>query len=122
LTLKTKTPKYTLVIFKELDITMAKKSTNYRNEKRKETVKRYAAVRKELKELIRKPTTPDEEREQAMMKLQSLPKNASPIRIRNRCSMTGRPRGNYKKFGLCRMKFRELALLGEIPGIQKASW
>jgi small subunit ribosomal protein S14 len=101
---------------------MAKKSSVVKNERRKKTVARFAAVRKELKELIRKPSTPETEREEAIQKLQSLPRNANPIRVRNRCALTGRPRGVYAKFGLGRSMLRAKALSGELPGVKKSSW
>ncbi len=89
---------------------MAKKSVVARNEKRKRLAKKYAAKRAELK------AAGD------MIGLQKLPRNSAPVRIRSRCMLTGRGRGVYKKFGLCRNMFRELALEGKIPGIRKASW
>jgi small subunit ribosomal protein S14 len=101
---------------------MAKKSKVVKNEKRKKIVDHYRKIRYELKELVRKPSTPDEEREAARIKLMKLPRNANPNRVTNRCLITGRPRGYYRKFGLCRMKIRELALSGMIPGVTKASW
>jgi small subunit ribosomal protein S14 len=101
---------------------MAKKSSVVKNDRRKRTVAKFATVRKELKEIIRKPTTPDQEREDAVAKLRKLPRNANPIRVRNRCLLTGRPRGVYSKFGLGRSKLREKALCGELPGIKKSSW
>lgn len=102
--------------------TMAKTSSIVKNERRKATVARYVSVRKELKELIRKPSTPEAEREEAMKKLRNLPRNANPIRVRNRCALTGRPRGVYRKFGLGRAKLREKAVVGELPGVKKSSW
>lgn len=101
---------------------MAKTSSIVKNNRRKKTVAKYAALRLQLKELIRKPSTPEAEREEAAAKLRSLPKNASPIRVRNRCELTGRSRGVYRKFGLGRMKLREKALSGELPGVKKSSW
>jgi len=101
---------------------MAKTSSVVKNDRRKKTVAKFAAVRKELKELIRKPTTPEGEREEAMKKLRNLPRNANPIRVRNRCALTGRARGVYSKFGLGRSKLREKALSGELPGVKKSSW
>ena len=101
---------------------MAKTSSIIKNERRKKLSARYAAVRRELKELIRKPTTPETEREAAMRKLRKLPRDTNPIRVRNRCALTGRPRGVYSKFGLGRSKLRERALLGQLPGVKKASW
>jgi small subunit ribosomal protein S14 len=85
-------------------------------------VKKYAAKRKALLEIANDPRQPQEERYAARMKLQQLPRNASPVRLRNRCALTGRPRGVYRKFGLGRGKLRDIALRGEIPGVIKASW
>lgn len=101
---------------------MAKKSMIIRERKRAATVKRYAARRAEYKRVIRDPNSTDDEREQAQLKLQALPRNASPVRMRNRCSVSGRPKGFYRKFGLGRNKLREAAMRGEIPGLSKASW
>lgn len=95
---------------------MAKTSVVVRNEKRKEIVARYAALREELK---KKALAGDEA---AARKLRELPRNSSATRVRNRCNLTGRPRGVYAEFGLCRHQFRELALAGKIPGVKKASW
>jgi small subunit ribosomal protein S14 len=85
-------------------------------------VQRYAAKRAVLKEIIGNFKSTDEERMAAMRKLQALPRNSSPTRMRNRCSVTGRPRGVYRKFGLGRNKLREATMSGEIPGLRKASW
>ncbi|MCB0346351.1 MAG: 30S ribosomal protein S14 [Bdellovibrionales bacterium] len=101
---------------------MAKKSKISKNLQRIAMVKRYAERRAELKELIRSPQTSDDEREEALRKFHALPRNSSRSRIRNRCHLTGRPRGNYRKFGLCRIKVREKALSGELPGVTKSSW
>ncbi len=101
---------------------MAKKSRIEKNNRRIRTAEKYAKVREELKELIRKPSTSFEEREAAQLKLRSLPRDANPIRIRNRCHLTGRSRAFYRKFGLCRLALRERALRGELPGVTKASW
>jgi small subunit ribosomal protein S14 len=101
---------------------MAKKSMINRNERRVKTVKKYAARRQELKDRIRDPKLSDEERFLAVQQLQELPRDASPVRQRNRCKITGRPRGVYRKFGLARNKLREAAMKGEIPGLVKASW
>lgn len=101
---------------------MAKKSRIAKAEKIKRLVAKYAEKRATLKAIIRNPNSTDEEREAALYKLQDLPRNSSPVRIRNRCAITGRPRGYLRKFGLSRIKFRELALRGEIPGVRKASW
>ncbi len=101
---------------------MAKKSMIQRELKRSKTVARYAAKRAELKEIIRSPKFSDEEKQVALDKLQKLPRDASPVRMRNRCAITGRPHGYYRKFGLGRNKLRESAMKGEIPGLSKASW
>jgi small subunit ribosomal protein S14 len=101
---------------------MAKTSLVNRNEKRRNTVKRLAAKRAELLAAANNPKLAQEERYEARLKLQKLPRNASPVRLRNRCALTGRPRGTFRKFGLARNKLRDLALKGEVPGIIKASW
>ena len=101
---------------------MAKKSKIAKNEQRIRLVEKYRELRKQLKETIRNPNTSDEDKYDAYAKLRSLPRDANPIRIRNRCQFTGRPRGNYRKFGISRVQFREMALRGEIPGVKKASW
>ena len=101
---------------------MAKKSMVQREIKRAKTVARYAEKRKRLKEIIRSPESSQDERADALAKLQSLPRDASPSRLRNRCSVTGRPKGYYRKFGLGRNKLREATMSGEIPGLSKASW
>ena len=101
---------------------MAKKSKINRNEHRKQMVAKYADRRAELKELIRSPNTGDAERMEAMKKLRKLPRDSSPTRIRNRCALTGRPRGFYRKFGISRIALRERALAGELPGVTKSSW
>lgn len=101
---------------------MAKTSMVNREEKRAKLVKRYAAKRARLKEIIRKPTSTPEEREAAVAQLQSLPRDSSRSRLRNRCAITGRPRGVYRKFGLGRTKLREATMRGEIPGLGKSSW
>ncbi|HLU38489.1 MAG TPA: 30S ribosomal protein S14 [Planctomycetota bacterium] len=101
---------------------MAKKSILARNEKRRKLVAKYAEKRKALKAIALDPTKSPEEREAARAKLAALPRDSNPTRIRNRCVLTGRSRGNYRKFGLCRNQFRDLALKGEIPGVRKASW
>ena len=93
-----------------------------KNKKRMATVKRYATLRAELKEAVRSPKTSVEDREAAWSKLRALPRNASPIRVRNRCELTGRPRGFYQKFGLARLALRQKALEGFLPGVKKASW
>jgi len=101
---------------------MAKLAVKLREQKRRDTVVKFKAKRAALLETLRNVNTSDEEREAARVKLQKLPRNASPSRLRNRCAMTGRPRGVYRKFGLARNKLRELALRGEVPGVIKASW
>ena len=101
---------------------MAKTSMVEREKRREKTVLKYAAKRAELKELIRSPRTSDENRAEAQRKLQLQPRDASQSRVRNRCQLTGRPRGVYRKFGLARTKIREVANRGEIPGLVKASW
>jgi small subunit ribosomal protein S14 len=101
---------------------MAKTSVINRDKKRRDTVKKYAARRKELLELAGNQKLSPEERYAAREKLQKLPRDASPVRLRNRCALTGRPRGVYRKFGIARGKLRLIALHGEIPGVIKASW
>jgi len=101
---------------------MAKKSMIERELKREKLVKRYAAKRAALKETIRNVKSSDEERVAAQIKLNALPRDSSPSRQRNRCAITGRPHGVYRKFGLGRNKLREAAMKGEIPGLTKASW
>ena len=101
---------------------MAKKSKIVREKKLIKNVKKYAGIRSELKELIKNPATSYEDREAAVAKLDNLPKSSSRIRIRNRCFITGRPRGVIRRFKLSRLSFREMALKGEIPGVTKASW
>jgi small subunit ribosomal protein S14 len=101
---------------------MAKLAVKLREQKRRQTVAKFKAKRQALLDLIRDPRTADEDREAARLKLQKLPRDASPSRLRNRCAITGRPRGVYRKFGLGRNKLRELALRGEVPGVIKASW
>lgn len=101
---------------------MAKVCLINREEKRARMVKKYAAKRAGLKAVIANTRSSDEERMAALQALQSLPRNASPVRQRNRCQLTGRPRGVFSKFGLARGKLREYAMRGEIPGIVKASW
>ncbi len=101
---------------------MAKKSMVARDRKRLKTVQRYAAKRAALKKVIEDQHSTDEERRDAMERLQALPRNASPVRLRNRCAITGRPKGFYRKFGLGRNKLREETMSGHIPGLRKASW
>ncbi len=101
---------------------MAKLSLINRQAKRAATVKKFAAKRADLKIVIGDQTRSMEDRMDAMKQLQALPRNASPTRMRNRCEMTGRPRGTFRKFGLARAKIREAAMRGDIPGLVKASW
>jgi small subunit ribosomal protein S14 len=101
---------------------MAKTNMVEREKRRAKIAARFATRRRELKELIRSPKTSAEERSAAQVKLQKLPRDASPTRGRNRCAITGRSRGVYRKFGLARVKIREVANRGEIPGLSKASW
>lgn len=101
---------------------MAKKSVIERNLKRKRLVAKYAAKRAELKKILTDSDTSDEAFFEAQTKLARLPRNASPTRIRNRCSITGRPRAFLRKFGISRIAFRKLASGGAIPGITKSSW
>jgi len=101
---------------------MAKLAVINREQKRRKTVQKYAAKRAELIAIINNSKASDEERYNARQKFQALPRNASPVRLRNRCGLTGRPRGFFRKFGLSRTKVREFAMQGEIPGVVKASW
>ncbi len=101
---------------------MAKASVINRDLKRREIVKKYATKRAELLAIIADIKLSDEARYTARQKLQALPRDSSPVRLRNRCALTGRPRGVFSKFGLGRTKLREFAMRGEIPGIIKASW
>ncbi|MEJ5210109.1 MAG: 30S ribosomal protein S14 [Burkholderiales bacterium] len=101
---------------------MAKLALKNREQKRRKLVAKYAAKRAQLLAIINNAKASDEERYEARMKLQQLPRNASPVRLRNRCALTGRPRGYFRKFGLSRNKVREFAMAGQIPGIVKASW
>lgn len=101
---------------------MAKTAKIVRNERRRTTVARYAERRAELKEIIRLPSSTAQQRADAQAALQRLPRDASPIRVRNRDSVDGRPRGHLRKFGLSRVRVRELAHRGELPGVRKASW
>jgi len=101
---------------------MAKKSMIAREEKRARTVAKYAAKRAQLKEIITSASSSDEEKWDAQIALQKLPRNSSPVRQRRRCQITGRPHGVYRKFGLCRNKLREAAMRGDVPGLVKSSW
>jgi len=101
---------------------MAKLAVVNRDQKRRKTVAKFAARRAALLATINDSKRSDEDRQEAREQLQQLPRNASPVRLRNRCKLTGRPRGVFRKFGLARNKLREIALRGEIPGLIKASW
>ena len=101
---------------------MAKLCMTEREIKRRKIVEKYKAKRKALNEIINNSSATNEERMEARLKLQNLPRNSSPVRLRNRCALTGRPRGVYKKFGLARGKLRDLMMAGEVPGVVKASW
>lgn len=101
---------------------MAKLALKNREEKRAKMVAKFAAKRTQLFAIINDSRLSDDERMDARLKLQQLPRNASPSRQRNRCALTGRPRGVFRKFGLCRNKLREVAMRGEVPGMTKASW
>jgi len=101
---------------------MAKMAVINREKKRREMVKKFAAKREQLLAIINDAGLSDEERYAARLKFQLLPRDSSPVRLRNRCSLTGRPRGVFRKFGLARTKVREYAMRGEIPGVIKASW
>ncbi len=101
---------------------MAKLSLIQREEKREKLVAKHAKKYAELKAIINDAKKSDEERYLARLELQKLPRNANPTRLRNRCSLTGRPRGTFRQFGLGRSKIRELAFAGDIPGVTKASW
>ena len=101
---------------------MSKLALKLRDQKRRKTVEKFKARRATLMEIIQDPKASDEAREEARNRIQMLPRNASPVRLRNRCALTGRPRGVYRKFGLGRSKLRDLAMRGEVPGVIKASW
>ncbi|OIR15285.1 30S ribosomal protein S14 [mine drainage metagenome] len=101
---------------------MAKIAVINREQKRRDTVKKFAAKRAALLAIITNVSLSEEERFAARQKLQALPRDSSPVRLRNRCALTGRPRGVFSKFGLGRTKLREYAMRGEIPGVVKASW
>ena len=101
---------------------MAKKSKIVREQKLTRNVQKYASLRSELKNIIKNPNSSQKEKEVAVARLDKLPKSSSPIRVRNRCFKTGRPRGVIRRFKLSRLSFREMALRGEIPGVTKASW
>jgi small subunit ribosomal protein S14 len=101
---------------------MAKVAVINREQKRRDTVKKFAVKRAALLAIITNVSLSEEERFAARQKLQALPRDSSPVRLRNRCALTGRPRGVFSKFGLGRTKLREYAMRGEIPGVVKASW
>jgi small subunit ribosomal protein S14 len=101
---------------------MAKKSKIARNNQRAVVVERYRVKRLELKKALVDMNSTDEQREEARLGLQKLPRNASPVRLRNRDAVDGRPRGNLAKFGISRVRFRDMAHRGELPGITKSSW
>jgi small subunit ribosomal protein S14 len=101
---------------------MAKLSLINRDEKRRDLVKKYAKKREALLAIINNTKASEDDRFAARLKLQKLPRNANPTRLRNRCAITGRPRGFFRKFGLGRNKLREFAMRGEVPGVVKASW
>lgn len=101
---------------------MAKKSSIEKNLRRQRLVAKYAVKRAELKSTLANPETTDEEFFDAQHKLSKLPRNSSKVRLRNRCSITGRPRAFIRRFGLSRLTFREMALEGKIPGVTKSSW
>jgi small subunit ribosomal protein S14 len=101
---------------------MAKLALKLRDQKRRKTVEKFKAKRAALFEVLHDTRATEEAKDAAREKLQKLPRDASPVRLRNRCALTGRPRGVYRKFGLGRNKLRDLALKGEVPGVIKASW
>lgn len=101
---------------------MARKAITEREKKRERLVKKFAEKRAKLKAIILDVNASDDDRWDAQLKLQSLPRNASPVRVRSRCFLTGRPRGVYRKFGLARTKLREATMRGDVPGLRKASW
>lgn len=101
---------------------MATKAKIAKNEERKRIVARYRERRNELKAMLRKPDLPADQQQEISAALARLPRNASPSRVRNRCVLTGRPRGYYRKFGISRIALRDLALRGELPGVTKSSW
>ncbi len=101
---------------------MAKLSLINREKKREALVEKFSAKRAKMKLQLQDTTLSEQEKFELRLKLQSLPRNANPTRLRNRCALTGRPRGFFRRFGLCRNKIREIAMCGEIPGVTKASW
>ncbi|MGB4247272.1 MAG: 30S ribosomal protein S14 [Pseudohongiellaceae bacterium] len=101
---------------------MAKTSILAREKKRADTVAKFAAKRAAVKAILKDVNASDEEKWDAQIKLQKMPRDASPVRQQNRCRITGRPHGVYRKFGMCRHKLREAAMRGDVPGLTKASW
>jgi small subunit ribosomal protein S14 len=101
---------------------MAKLALINRNEKRRKMIEKYAAKRADLVAAVNDAGKTEEERFEARLKIQALPRDSSPVRLRNRCQLTGRPRGVYRKFGLGRSKLRDFVMRGEVPGVTKASW
>ena len=101
---------------------MAKKSMIAREDKRKKLVSKFEVNRRALKEIIRSPASTYEDKDKAQLQLQKLPRDSGVTRIRNRCNLTGRPHGYYRKFGLSRNKLREATMRGDVPGVVKASW
>lgn len=101
---------------------MAKQSMINREKRREKLVKKFRDKRNALRDLIKNPNTSYEDKQDAVKQLQALPRNSSPSRLRNRCRLTGRPKGFYRKFGLGRNKLREAAMSGDVPGLVKASW
>ena len=101
---------------------MAKTCMTERELKRRETVKKFAAKRAALEAIVNDEKAAPEERSEARLKIQALPRNSSPVRLRNRCALTGRPRGVFSKFGIARNKLRDLMMSGQVPGVTKASW
>ena len=101
---------------------MAKKSKVVKNLQRQRLVEQYAKKRSELLSIIKDPKTSIDDKRLAYMKIEKLPRDANPIRVRNRCNLTGRPRGFYRRFGLSRIALRELVSKGRVPGVKKASW
>lgn len=101
---------------------MAKRALINREDKRRKLVEKYATKRADLQVVVNNASLSDEERFEARLKIQALPRNSSPVRLRNRCKLTGRPRGVYRKFGLGRSKLRDFVMHGEVPGMTKASW
>jgi len=101
---------------------MAKQSIIQREKRREKTVARFASKRAAIRKILASPTESEEAKEEARINLHKPPRNASPCRLRNRCRITGRPHGFYRKFGLGRTKLREAAMRGDIPGLKKASW